>query len=103
MGRGLSDLQRWILKAAEERDRLYYSDICEGYFGWTKIDGRSGPGAQKFDRAAIGAAEYNRVMATVSRSCRRLEARGLVHRIEGVYTRWTAIVLNTEIGPTPPT
>lgn len=34
MGRGLSDLQRYVLARAGEQERVYYADILEGYFGW---------------------------------------------------------------------
>ena len=92
MGRGLSDLQRWIVDEARKRKRLYYADICVGYYGWIarpKYGG--GPNSQKFSPDEIGRAEYARVMATISRSCARLEARGLVHRIQGAYSPWQAV------------
>jgi hypothetical protein len=85
MGRGLSNLQRWILSEARRRGWLEYDEIYQGYFGWR----RTGPYwpnelRQTFSPRDIGEGEYNRVMATVSRSVRRLEERGLV-RLTGDY------------------
>jgi hypothetical protein len=102
MGRGLSDLQRWILQQASERTRLYVPEICQGFFGWQpktplhrygesdhptrqpskewgERDGDMIPfGGQYFSRKEIGAREYRRVMVTISRALSRLQGRGLV-------------------------
>lgn len=95
MGRGLSDLQRWILAEARKRDRLYYADICEKYYGWPrKTDSQGNPlsiGSQHFSRSEIGEREYNRVMATISRSCLRLEKRGLVRCLVAKSSRWSGV------------
>ncbi len=95
MGRGLSDLQRWILREARQRGQLEYSDICQGYFGWKPLR-KDQQLRDRFSPKQIGAAEYNRVMATVSRSCRRLAERGLI-TLEGYapYLRW---ITATEAG-----
>ncbi len=102
MGRGLSDLQRWILAEARKQDRLYYADICEKYYGWRRKYHTWGDpfsvGCNKFYRSEIGHREYNRVMATISRSCRRLEKRGLVRCISGMYSRWAAVVAVRQSG-----
>jgi len=37
MACGLSELQKWILAQAGRRGRIYYTDICEGYFGWQPV------------------------------------------------------------------
>lgn len=34
MGRGLSNLQRFIMAKAAEHKRLYYAEILAGYYGW---------------------------------------------------------------------
>ena len=54
------------------------------------------PGEYFFSRQAIGEREYNRVMATLSRSCRRLEERGLVTRIQGAMAGWSAVKITEE-------
>jgi len=101
MGRGLSDLQRWILREACERGQLEYSYIRRDYFGWesTRKDQQL---RDRYSPDAIGEAEYNRVMATISRSCRRLQERGLI-TLEGYapYLRWikpTRAGQETELG-----
>jgi hypothetical protein len=91
MGRGLSDLQQWILREARQRGRLYHADIYEGYYGWKPRRGASLPGEQRFSKWEIGEAEYNKTMATVSRSCTRLEARGLVTCLVAARSRWSAV------------
>src|SRR5262245_31279974 len=96
MGRGLSDLQRFILTRAAQQERLYYAEILAEYFGWELRksmylkDGKYWSG-QFFGRRKIGEAVYHRVMATLSRTCRRLEARGLVQCVSGAYCRWSAV------------
>jgi hypothetical protein len=88
MGRGLSDLQRWILREARERGQLEYTEIRRDYFGW-KPERKDKQLRDRYSPQEVGAEEYNRVMATISRSCRRLQARGLV-TLEGYapYLRW---------------
>lgn len=110
MGRGLSELQKHILNKANQLGRVYYADICEGYFNWkpikpikryeeTKKDppkqiGRiCYPGSQFFSRQQIGEQEYRKVMASISRSCRRLHDRGLVTWIAGEIAHWSGVEL----------
>ncbi len=114
----LSKLQKFILSKAAELDRVYYADVCEGFYGWapvspirryqagdsmTNLAGQGipipakeigciqGPGDQKFSRKAIGEKEYTRVMAAISRSVMRLGQRGLVTCICGSYSRWSGV------------
>jgi len=88
MGRGLSDLQRWILRQTCKRGQLEYADIRRDYFGW-KSKQQDKQLRERYSPQDIGEDEYNRVMATISRSCRRLEARGLI-TLEGYapYLKW---------------
>jgi hypothetical protein len=37
MGRGLSDLQRFILAQAGQRSRVYYPDVLAGSYGWKPV------------------------------------------------------------------
>ena len=106
MGRGLSPLQQWILEEVRSKreqasgaGRLYYSEICSGYFGWTSAPGvwRNGVGSQQFSKASIGEAEYSRVQTTISRSCRRLRERGLVTCLQGLHSHWSGVEI-TETG-----
>jgi hypothetical protein len=69
MGRGLSDLQRWMLQELGKEGYLPYCMIHERYFGWRR---------SRHYRGSIAPDEYNRVNATISRSARRLAKRGLV-------------------------
>lgn len=105
MGRGLSDLQRWILAEVTRLGYLYYADVCERYFGWTpqRPIYRYGQGPYAHDRretagqlvhpsskyflpAQVGPKEYRRGMVTLSRACRRLKARGLIPWRPGLVT-----------------
>jgi hypothetical protein len=98
MGRGLSELQRHILVESSRRNRLHYSHILVGFFGWKCRRGFSKDdyARQKFSRADIGEAVYRRVMATLSRSCARLQARGLVTCLTGATARWSGVEITAE-------
>ena len=135
MGRGLSQLQRFILSEAAKRKRIYYCEICVEYFGWKLTKKRWGwkqegferwgptrtnskrvglgkleeestppdevgmlknPGAQFFSRREIGEREYSRVMATLSRSCLRLQQRGLVRCLRGKFSHWAGVEITGE-------
>jgi hypothetical protein len=123
MGRGLSDLQRAILRLAltnradphrRAQVDLYTAEILVDLYHWpTTVPLARGPGLQHFDRDAIGHDRYNTVRASVSRALRRLEDRGLIARYDGVTARWTGLRLtdqglttaehlfvNTEVGRT---
>jgi hypothetical protein len=119
MGRGLSELQRYILTEAGKRQRVYYADILEGFFGWAPVkpiarwkagDVRGGvpgypeeqipenevgsikhPGHQYFSRRKIGEKNYRKVLATLSRTCLRLGQRGLVTCLRGTMGHWSGI------------
>jgi hypothetical protein len=102
MGRGLSDLQRWILRESGTISRVYYTDVLVGHYHWKpareirrykagdmrghpakpvppeRFGTISWPMIQYFSRRRIGEAEYSKTMAALSRACRRLDKRGLV-------------------------
>lgn len=90
MRRGLSELQSWILRKAATQDRVFHSEICEGYFGWKQTREQAHRNSPKFSRGQIGEKEYTRVKATISRSCRRLEDRGMVDCLRGL-AKWSAV------------
>ncbi|HZZ79829.1 MAG TPA: hypothetical protein VFE62_15025 [Gemmataceae bacterium] len=48
-------------------------------------------GGQRFDPDAIGRSKYNSAQASISRACARLEARGLVKRVTGLYSHWAGV------------
>ncbi len=125
MGRGLSDLQRYILTEAGKRSRVYYTDVLVGFFGWkpklplkrNKAGDRIGadwatfrsevvpneddgnlslPGNQYFSKREIGEEAYSSVMAALSRSMRRLEVRGLITVLVGCYSRWSAAAITDQ-------
>jgi hypothetical protein len=98
MGRGLSELQRWILQEASGVDRLYYADICSGYFHWTRArnPGADLPGHQRFSRRTIGEQRYQAVMATLSRTCKRLWQRGLIEWPTAAQSHWAAVVVTDQ-------
>jgi len=101
MGRGLSELQQFILKKAATLRIVYYADICMEYYGWKPryaayeshySDGTlMSPGRQRFSRKEIGEREYSRVMATMNRSCNRRAYRGLVTGWKGKNAHWRGV------------
>jgi DNA-binding PadR family transcriptional regulator len=70
MGRGLSELQRWILQAAAStlNGQLRFDAVLKGFFGWDerRFHGDGGPPGAASNRASL------------SRAVTRLEKRGLV-------------------------
>jgi hypothetical protein len=109
MGRGLSPLQLWILREARQRRRIYYADILAGFFGWQpskpmdrhQTGEEAGelkcPGDHYFSAIRIGARKYQHTTATVSQSCKRLQERGLVKRVQGAPSRRAGVEI-TEAG-----
>jgi hypothetical protein len=115
MGRGLSPLQRFILVEAGRRPRLYYADVLSHFYGFRTRRGakltyyqdhdldtpstwRDGgellsPGTQRFDPKEIGERRYRSALAALSRACRRLRERGLVHCRRGQYSHWAGVEL----------
>jgi hypothetical protein len=112
MGRGRSDLQRFLLRRASEQQCLYYAEVLADYFGWEPRGPRpqhdsadprvppadlQGPGTRYFDPDRIGRPRYHRTIAALSRACRRLEARGFVWSVGGRYGHWHGVEI-TEAG-----
>lgn len=101
MARGLSDLQKWILKKASEQKIVYYADICIGYYGWIPLHDFNEDGTIKsslyhhFSRSSIGEKVYRKTMAAISKSCMRLQERGFVVCLQGKYGRWSGVRLET--------
>jgi hypothetical protein len=108
MGRGLSPLQEWILRQTRQRRRIYYADILAGFFGWQpskpmdryQTGEQAGelkyPGDHYFSPIRIGARKYQHTMATVAQSCKRLQGRGLVKRVQGTPSRRAGVEITEE-------
>jgi hypothetical protein len=122
MGRGLSNLQRFLLAESNRRPRLYYADVLRHYFGFrpaakmeyhkpreadpafTRGDPSSWedggqlhcPGGQKFRPRDIGVRRYRSALASLSRACRRLQSRGLVELICGGYSHWAGVEITAK-------
>jgi hypothetical protein len=92
-------LQRYILAEAGKQDRLYYADVLMGFYGWQPhrepryYQGERSLGYQLFSRKKIGESVYRKTMAALSRSCRRLQDRGLVKWICGAWSHWSGVVI----------
>jgi hypothetical protein len=105
-------LQRYILKEAGKRNRVYYADVLMGFYGWRpkgpiRRHGEGGypveeseaggagclffPGTHKFSRREIGEATYRKTLAALSRSCSRLGVRGLVKCVSAANSHWAAV------------
>jgi hypothetical protein len=116
MGKGLSEQQKLILslalknRAAENKSKpsngvdLYECEVLEtnplfarNTIGSLRDSNGKIQGGQHFYKSRIGIYEYNAACASVSRSFRRLEERGLVTRLEGAVSWWAGISL-TEAG-----
>ncbi len=106
MGRGLSDLQSWILTEAGRRKHLCHADVLYHFFrfepefglsyepsAWEEGGSLKDPTMRRFDPAAIGRSRYRVAQASLSRACARLESRGLVSRVGGAYTHWSGVAI----------
>lgn len=97
MGRGLSDLQKYILTAAasmkngdySKEGRLYNADIFREFYGWKDANGI--PGRRKFDPNEIGQKKYDSAHVAVRKACARLEKRGFVVCILGAHSHWSGV------------
>ena len=101
MPRGLSDLQKRILKLAYEKRLLGQKtgpcDVCTTQvlleiYDWPLAFDCFSVAAHNFDRKEVGQQEYDQAMVTVSRAMSRLEARGLVTRFKSRHA-WSGISL----------
>ena len=82
MGRGLSPLQRRILKLAERTGTLHIHQVLSALYGFPMArHGR--PGALHFRPGAIGRRRYHSASVAVGRAFTRLANRGLVARVIG--------------------
>ena len=100
MGRGLSELQKRILKLAYTNattpkdctERLYNYQIFEHIYGWVPTP-RAGTGSPKFNPDEIGHNAYRSAKVVVHKACRRLESRGVVIIVEASCSHWVGIAL----------
>ena len=101
MARGLSDLQKSILKLAYEKRMLGQKtgpcDVCTTQvlleiYDWPLVENCFSVAAHNFDRNEVGRREYDQAMVSVSRALKRLEARGLVTRFKS-RRAWSGISL----------
>src|SRR5262245_18926012 len=91
MGRGLSDLQQWILRRASGQKQLINHEILSGFFGWRYRRRGPHPEDNKFSPGNVGDSRYHSVHVVVSRSCLRLSERGLVERWHRQSYRWSSV------------
>jgi hypothetical protein len=106
MGRGLSELQRYILREAGKRERVYHVEVMTGFFHFPTVkklqrneDGtlRADSGnARNFSPEAIGVGKYRTAKVSLTRACQRLERRGLVQCVRGALGQWAAVKLTEE-------
>jgi hypothetical protein len=105
MGRGLSELQKYILKRAARSNDTCRAEILCGFFGWPSRRSRPPrPGEKTFRPARIGEVTYRSANASLSRAWRRLRDRGLMEQ-SGYLTltdQGRDLVRSWGIEPVPP-
>ena len=89
MGKGISDLQRWIFHSARKKDFSRPKKYCPP----GGIGNRCNGGPRK---AAVGASEYNAAHSSLSRTISRLWQRGLVVIWKNLTGSATGITLTQE-------
>jgi hypothetical protein len=92
MGRGLSDLQRYILRETARQGIIFRVHILAGYFRWPSDyripqgdPGACGDKTRYFSKHEIGQRRYEAGMASVSRAVSRLIQRGLLEEKRWAY------------------
>jgi hypothetical protein len=123
MSRGLSALQRFILRRAGDQQRCSYAEVLVEYFGWQPVEhaglhrcdgavpacragdlrdrppaspptgGGPDPDRRRFDPDTIGRWRYYREREALTRACHRLAARGLVEELVGSSMPWQAVAI----------
>ena len=112
MGRGLSDLQRWMLRRAAEKPDCTDNGGCELLVGRViaehfEVTPALWPSQQNEDGTAMPltlrgpvfkdhAKEAATARAAIVRAMNRLEERGLAERLSGAYSRWSGMSLTNE-------
>jgi hypothetical protein len=79
-------------------DRLA-AHVLDGYYGWKKsgVYNYIAYGGHNFDRETIGRNKYNSTRSKLSKTCRRLQYRGLVTLSYGnEHVSWSGINLTEE-------
>jgi hypothetical protein len=112
MGRGMSELQKTILRRAlsnkirEQRDGsngadVYGAEIAADHFGWVlpphyyrNVTRRAA--VHNFSKQEIGEKRYSSVRAAICRAILRLEERGLGYKVRGACSQWTGLTLTEE-------
>ena len=89
MGKGISDLQRWILLLCQEEGFLSTQEILSAWRDWEPVQWGS-------RKAAVGASEYNAAHSSLSRTISRLWQRGLVVIWKNLTGSATGITLTQE-------
>lgn len=103
MGRGLSDLQKTILRLAlANRDKdlddethgadVYHWEILAEYFGWKEFLDEYRLGSHsiyvRFPKEQIEESRYRGARVSLTRALDRLQTRGLLTRVTGMHFRW---------------
>jgi ribosomal protein S19E (S16A) len=84
MGRGLSDLQKAILRHSATKGSVCRAVLLSEHFGWKRTNGRVAMhDGKNFRPTAIGEAKYRKDSASLSRALRRLVDRGLLENTYG--------------------
>ncbi len=86
MTRGLSKLQRSILKLAYQNRpqdpnqpcEVIRSDVLQSLYGWRPVRHRFRASTPIFDRQEVGMAKYRAAQVSVTKAINRLKHRGLV-------------------------
>ena len=86
MGRGISDLQKWILLLCLENGFLSTQEILSSWRDWEPMQWGS-------KKAVIGESEYNSAHASLSRTISRLWQRDLVVIWKNLTNSATGITL----------
>ena len=103
MGRGLSELQKFILKETAKRGILFRRDIRDRFFRWKSVEekGRYSWLAPSHSEEYIdNRKQYASMSASIARALSRLKNRGLIEhrstRLSGYHSYAWGVLLTDE-------
>jgi hypothetical protein len=104
MARGLSDLQKAILRHAAAKGALCQAVFLCEHFGWKPTKGRAvSEIGQNFCLASIGESKYRKNANSLSRALRRLVQRGLLEEDrQHVTEKGRELIRSWGLVPPPP-
>ena len=89
----LSELQKHILKLAEQKEYVCYKDVLQSWYGFIPNRENTNSNQSTFTNHDHVRKKINTARVGICKAFNRLEARGLVQRVH-FSGHWSSIILN---------